>query len=119
MIDQLMETTIGTELMTPDLAKVAADLEMPAATPAIPWMRRVEEHPAWPVLSRLPITVAAKISLGQFNVRDLLGMAEGQVFESAVSDTEDVPLEVGNVQLGWTEFEVVEQRIALRLTRLV
>jgi len=119
MMDQPMETATRTELMTPDMAGVAAEMEMSAVNPAMPWMRRIEEHPAWPVLSRLPITVAARIPLGQFSVRDLLGMAEGQVFESSISDTEDVPLAVGNVQLGWTEFEVVEQRIALRLTRLV
>ena len=118
-MNQPMETATRTELMTPDMARVAAGMEIPADNPAIPWMRRIEEHPAWPVLSRLPITVAASIPLGQFSLRDLLGMAEGQVFESSISDTEDVPLAVGNVQLGWTEFEVVEQRIALRLTRLV
>jgi len=119
MINQPMETATRTELMTPDIARVETEMQMPSLSPAIPWMRRIEEHPAWPVLSRLPITVAARIPLGQFSVRDLLGMAEGQVFESSISDTEDVPLAVGNVQLGWTEFEVVEQRIALRLTRLV
>jgi flagellar motor switch protein FliN/FliY len=57
--------------------------------------------------------------LSRFRVKDLLGLAEGQVFGSVCSDTEDVPLRVGDVQLGWTEFEVVEQKIALRLTRLV
>jgi hypothetical protein len=29
-----------------------------------------------------------------------------------------VPLTVGGVQLAWSEFEVVEQRMAIRLTRL-
>ncbi len=92
---------------------------MARAVPAAPWMIRIEEHSAWLVLSRLPVTMAAEIPLSRFRVRDLLGLAEGQVFESASPDTEDVPLKVGDVQLGWTEFEVVEQRIALRLTRLV
>ena len=87
--------------------------------PEAPWMRRIEEHPAWPVLSRLPVIIVAEIPLSRFRVRDLLALAEGQVFESSSPDTEDVPLKVGDVQLGWTEFEVVEQRIALRLTRLV
>jgi flagellar motor switch protein FliN/FliY len=33
-------------------------------------------------------------------------------------DSEDVPVKVGQVQLGWSEFEVVEQQLAVRLTRL-
>src|SRR5665213_2809988 len=100
-------------------AAMAAGLEAGGVVPAIAWMARIEEHPAWPVLSRLPVTMIATISLSRFRVQDLLGLAEGQVFESTSPDTEDVPLKVGDVQLGWTEFEVVEQKIALRLTRLV
>jgi flagellar motor switch protein FliN/FliY len=81
-------------------------------------MVKIEEHPAWHVLAQLPVTMTAEIALSRFKVRDLLGLAQGQVFESISPDTEDVPLKVGSVQLGWTEFEVVEQKIALRLTRL-
>lgn len=90
-----------------------------AVAPPVPWMSRIEEHTAWPVLQRLSITMTAEIPLRRFKIQDLLGLAEGQVFESVSSNTEDVPLRVGDVQLGWTEFEVVDQRIALRLTRLV
>ena len=45
-------------------------------------------------------------------------MKEGQVFESLSPATEDVPVKVGQMQLGWSEFEVLDQRMALRLTRL-
>lgn len=85
----------------------------------IPWMSKIEEHPAWPKVCRLDLMLAVEIPLIRFKVQDLLRLSEGQVFESAFSDTEDVPLRVGDVQLGWTEFEVVDQKIALRLTRLV
>ncbi len=53
-----------------------------------------------------------------YKVQDLLSLKEGQVFESLSSDTEDVPLMIGKVQLGWSEFEILEQRMALRLTRV-
>lgn len=88
-------------------------------TPAASWMSRIEEHTAWPTLSHLELTMAVEVPLLRFKVQDLLRLAEGQVFESAFSDTEDVPLRIGDIQLGWTEFEVVDQRISLRLTRLV
>jgi flagellar motor switch protein FliN/FliY len=45
-------------------------------------------------------------------------MKEGQVFESLSPVTEDVPVKIGQVQVGWSEFEVLEHAIALRLTRL-
>lgn len=95
------------------------DSAVMAEIPTTPWMLRIEEHSAWPTMSHLTVTMAVEVSLPGFKVQDLLRLSEGQVFESASPDTEDVPLKVGNVQLGWTEFEVVEHRIALRLTRLV
>lgn len=107
-----------TGLMAHSATAITGDLERAETVPAIPWMRRIEEHPSWPVLARLPVTMEATIPLSRFRVRDLLGLAEGQVFETASPDTEDVPLKVGDVQLGWTEFEVLEQKIAVRLTRL-
>jgi flagellar motor switch protein FliN/FliY len=107
-----------TGLITRTDSTMTADQEIPETAPATSWMRHIEEHPSWSVVSRLPVTIEAAIFLSRFRVRDLLGLAEGQVFESALPDTEDVPLKVGIVQLGWTEFEVVEQKIAVRLTRL-
>ena len=86
--------------------------------PEIPSMANVECHPAWPTLSQLPVTMTAQVALIRFKVRNLLGLTPGQVFESVSPGTEDVPLLAGGVQLGWTEFEVVDQKIALRLTRL-
>jgi flagellar motor switch protein FliN/FliY len=106
-----------------------ADAELTVQTAALPAapakqnteapsMANVEDHPAWPTLSRLPVTMTAQVALSRFKVRNLLGLTPGQVFETVSPDTEDVPLLAGGVQLGWTEFEVVEQKIALRLTRL-
>ena len=62
--------------------------------------------------------VAAGIPLYGFKIRDLLRLESGQVIESGWPEAEDVPLCVGQVQVAWSEFEVVEQRLAVRLTRL-
>jgi hypothetical protein len=85
---------------------------------ALSWMSRIEEHPSWETFAQLRVTMRAGVALNRFKVLDLLSLKEGQVFESVSPDTEDVPLKVGQVQLGWSEFEIVDQRIALRLTRL-
>ncbi|WP_263385393.1 FliM/FliN family flagellar motor switch protein [Granulicella arctica] len=82
------------------------------------WMERIEEHPQWLVLSRLPVVLTARIPLAAFKVRDLLLLQQGQLIESDWSTTEDIPVKIGRVQLAWSEFEVVEDSMAMRLTRL-
>jgi flagellar motor switch protein FliN/FliY len=109
----------GTELATRSAETVtAANLDlMQVVAPKLPWMMRIEEHPHWETLSQLRVTLRAGVVL-RFKVRDLLVLKEGQVFESLSPATDDVPVRVGQAQLGWSEFEVLEQRMALRLTRL-
>jgi flagellar motor switch/type III secretory pathway protein FliN len=51
-------------------------------------------------------------------VRNLLALAPGHLIESQWSNGEDVPLAAGHVQLAWSEFEVVESQLAVRVTRL-
>ncbi|MBB5338543.1 FliM/FliN family flagellar motor C-terminal domain-containing protein [Tunturiibacter gelidoferens] len=93
-------------------------LDLVRTPPDAPWMTRIEAHPSWETLSQLRITMRVGVALNRFRVRDLLTLKVGQVFESVSPETEDVPLMVGQVQLGWSEFEVVDQRMGLRVTRL-
>lgn len=83
-----------------------------------PGIERIEEHTAWPVLSRLSVPVRAEIGLTGFKVRDLLALETGKVIESAWQETEDVRLKAGGVHVGWSEFEVEDQQLLVRLTRL-
>jgi flagellar motor switch protein FliN/FliY len=109
----------GTELATRNAEiSMAAGMELARVAPAPPWMVRIEEHPSWEIVSQLPVSLRAAVGLNRFRVRDLLALEEGQVFESLTPDTEDVAVMVGQVQLGWSEFEVTDQRMAVRLTRL-
>ncbi len=78
----------------------------------------MEEHAAWPLLSTLPVKLSASIPVRGLYVRDLLALSKGQTIESDWPETEDVPLKAGQVLLCWCEFEVVDQRMALRMTRL-
>ena len=85
---------------------------------AVSLMANVEEHPEWPLLSRIPMRLIAGIPLPNFRVKDLVGLKAGQLVGSNWPSTDDVPLKIGSVQLSWSEFEVVEQQMAIRLTRL-
>ena len=78
----------------------------------------MEAHPAWPMISRLPVILEVKIPLSGFKVSDLLNLRCGQTIVSAWAATEELPMKAGALQLSWGEFEAVGERMALRLTRL-
>jgi hypothetical protein len=90
---------------------------MPAPV-AMTSMEAVEAHAKWPLLARIPMRMSAGIPLTGFKVRDLLALKPGQLITSNWESTADVPLHAGEVQVSWSEFEVVEQRMAVRVTRL-
>jgi len=69
-------------------------------------------------LARLPVELDVAITVREFRVRQLLAMALGQVIETDWAQGDDLPLAAGEVQLAWAEFEVVDTRLAVRLTRL-
>ncbi|MFP5235598.1 MAG: FliM/FliN family flagellar motor C-terminal domain-containing protein [Acidobacteriota bacterium] len=66
----------------------------------------------------LPVEVEVGVPVREFRVRHLLALVPGQVIESQWSHVEDVPLGAGKVQLAWSEFEVLDAKMAVRLTRL-
>lgn len=81
-------------------------------------MAKIEEHRAWLTLARMPMKLSVKVPVPGFKVRDLLALRPGMTVPSAWKTSEDVPLWIGGVQIAWNEFEVVEQKLAVRLTRL-
>ena len=81
-------------------------------------MAAIERHPDWALLSRIPMRLSAAIPLRGLKVRDMVALKAGSLVMSDWICGEDVPLKIGDVQLCWSEFEVVEQRLAIRVTRL-
>lgn len=99
----------------------------PIANPArseqslVPVSRPLEEDDFLqlsPPLARLPIELGVSVPVHDFRVRGLLGLEPGQLIESRWIHGEDVPLVSGKVQLAWSEFEVVDSQLAVRITRL-
>ncbi|QNI35274.1 FliM/FliN family flagellar motor C-terminal domain-containing protein [Edaphobacter albus] len=81
-------------------------------------LERMEEHPLWALLSRMTVVAMAGIPLSEFKIGDLLRLKPGELIESDWQHTEDVPVRAGRVQVAWSEFEVADQRLMVRLTRL-
>jgi flagellar motor switch/type III secretory pathway protein FliN len=69
-------------------------------------------------MARLPIELGVSVPVNDFRVRGLLALEPGQVIESRWTHGEDVSLASGKVQLAWSEFEVVDAQLAVRITRL-
>jgi flagellar motor switch protein FliM len=70
-------------------------------------------------LTQLPVEVDVSVPVRRFRVRNLLALEPGEVIETEWADGEDMPLAAGEVQLAWSEFEVVDTQLAVRVTRLV
>jgi len=101
-------------------AERAAGGESVQALVPAPQPPREEEEPVFRApISQLPVALGVTIPVREFRVRQLLALAPGQVIETQRSHGDDVPLAAGDVQLAWTEFEVIETRLAVRVTRLV
>ncbi len=71
-----------------------------------------------PAMARLPVELEVAVPVGEFRVRDLLNLAAGTVISTQWGHGEDMPLQAGKVQLAWSEFEVVDRQLAVRVTRL-
>ena len=76
------------------------------------------EEEAWARVADLPCDVAVSLSAPGLRVRDLLGLAPGFLVRTAAPVSGDVPLWVNGQVIAWCEFEVVHERLGVRLTEL-
>lgn len=81
--------------------------------------RVISQRNTWPAVEWLPIQLEVALPVLRFCVRDLLALAAGQVIRTAWSSGEDLPVAVEEVQLAWVEMEVVDQAVAIRITRML
>jgi len=99
-------------------AAVAETVPSQALVPVAPLADDCQESDFRAPVLRLPVELDVIVPVREFRVRNLLALAAGQLIESQWGHGNDVPLAAGEVQLAWTEFEVVETRLAVRVTRL-
>jgi len=71
-----------------------------------------------PRLAFLPVELDVAVPVPGFMVRNLLALEAGQVIETHWAHGGDMPLAARDTQLAWSEFEVVESKLAVRITRL-
>jgi hypothetical protein len=64
------------------------------------------------------VEIEVSVPVRGFRIRNLLALELSQLVESDWGHGEDVPLGAGQVQLAWSEFEVIDTVLAVRVTRL-
>lgn len=73
---------------------------------------------AWSAAEQFECEVNVEIKLPKFTVRDLLMLDRESVVDTRWSQGTDMPLRVNGELVAWTQFEVVGDRLAVRVTDL-
>ncbi len=72
----------------------------------------------WGMTVWLPCELSLDLRVPSFTVKDLLCLKQGTIVDSKWSQSKDIPLRANGKLLAWSEFEVVGERLAVRLTAL-
>ena len=77
-----------------------------------------EDDARWRPVLGLPCELTVELSLPGFKIADLLHLRAGSVIAAHWRVGQDVPLRLNGTLIGWSEFEVVSDHLAVRLTEL-
>ncbi len=82
--------------------------------------RRAEAAAAesWARVEALPCQLSIEVGVPGFTVGDLVSLAAGRLVDTRWTVGADVPLLVNGQLVAWSEFEIVNDHIAVRLTEL-
>jgi flagellar motor switch protein FliN/FliY len=97
------------------MSSVAQSFEQSPIEPINPAMATGKVDPL-SSMPWLPCILSLEVPIPRFTIGDLLMLAEGSIVESSCHHTSDVPLRVNQLLIGWTEFEVIGDRLAVRIT---
>jgi flagellar motor switch protein FliN/FliY len=73
----------------------------------------------WPEALELPCQLYVALEVPHFTVRDLLSLSVNSLVDTGRREGAHVPVMVGGVMVGWAEFDVIDGRLAVRLTEMV
>jgi flagellar motor switch/type III secretory pathway protein FliN len=84
------------------------------------------ENPAPPAVADpwadvFPLTclVTLDLPIPKFRIRDLLQLSEGSVVEAHWKEGTHLPFQANGRHLGWVDFEVIGDRLAIQVTELI
>jgi flagellar motor switch protein FliN/FliY len=85
--------------------------------------RVVESVPSpreiWPEAMELPCRLYVALEVPHFTIRDLLSLSVNSLVDTGRREGAHVPVLVNTVMVGWAEFDVIDGRLAVRMTEMV
>jgi flagellar motor switch/type III secretory pathway protein FliN len=97
--------------MNTAVQKLEATTHEPGTPVSTPIRQDLVDSMPW-----LPCTLSIELPVVRFTIGDLLKLGPGSIVETATHHTSDVPLRVNQLLIGWTEFEAIGDRMAVRIT---
>ena len=97
--------------MNTAVQKLEATTHEPGAPVLAPVRQDLIDSLPW-----LPCTLSIELPVVRFTIGDLLKLGLGSIVETATHHTSDVPLRVNQLLIGWTEFEAIGDKMAVRIT---
>lgn len=73
----------------------------------------------WDEVLWLPCRLSVELEVPNLTIGDLLRLEKGSVVSGRWTEGSDLPVSVNGQVIGWMEFEVVNDRLAVRVTELV
>ena len=114
----LDERQVGTRRGVPLQPRSAVEKMEPNQTDS-PIDRSSCEDAAWAHVRGLLCRLSVEVPIPRFTVRKLLDLAPGVVLDTYYQEGSHVPVLVNGEMIGWGEFDVVDDILAIRLTELV
>lgn len=93
-----------------------AAIVTPATATTMAGMEIVPDESMWKRAELLPCRLSVELKVPVFTVRDLVRLSAGSVIETDWAQSTDVPLFVNKELIGWAEFEVLGEGLAVRVT---
>jgi len=72
----------------------------------------------WEQLRWLPCHLAIELTIPRVTVGDILRLTPQSVVETQWAQNADVPVRANGQLIAWAEFEGVDEKLAVRITRL-
>jgi flagellar motor switch/type III secretory pathway protein FliN len=95
---------------------VETGIALPSPEPAV--VLEAEDDERWRAVLGLPCELTVDLPLPGFKITDFLQLRGGSVIDACWRVGRDVPLRLNGTLIGWIEFEVVGNSLAVRLTEL-
>jgi flagellar motor switch/type III secretory pathway protein FliN len=72
----------------------------------------------WGELVSVPVKLFVEVAFAKLSVRDLCNLKKGSVLATAHAAGAPVPVSIAGVLIGWAEFQVVGEKLALRVAEM-